>query len=231
MQFLPSLKALGFLAHIIMNFFEYQDRMYGGEAVAMDDALGEYATKIARQQAPKAQKGTEKSARQIVEFSDKGKILSGEELMEHRKHCRAKPGNCPFEKAVDEADDITPNDIKVTKQDVFNRLAAVLTQLFQVAKNLAKPAIAEPKEVENEANPNTPSEEEKTTSDKAVSDEALPDEPNEDAKTVAEIIEGGIEKMVELAKGKGCTVNMDENKGKYTVIGPQKEEKDGTSEG
>ena len=212
-----------------MNFYDFQDRMYGGEAVAMDDALGEAATEAAREAAPDAQHGEEKSAKQIAEFSDKGKILSAEELMEHRKHCRAKPGNCPFEKAVDEADDITPNDIKVTKQDVFNRLAAVLTQLFQVAKNLAKPAIAEPEEVEKEAAPNAPSEDGKQTSDKDVTDEAVPDEPNEDAKMVAEIIEGGLEKMIELAKGQGCMVNMDENKGKYTVIGPQKGETDGTA--
>ena len=212
-----------------MNFYDFQDRMYGGEAVAMDDALGEAATEAAREAAPDAQQGEEKSAKQIAEFSDKGKILSAEELMEHRKHCRAKPGNCPFEKAVDEADDITPNDIKVTKQDVFNRLAAVLTQLFQVAKNLAKPAIAEPEEVEKEAAPNAPSEDGKQTSDKDVTDEAVPDEPNEDAKMVAEIIEGGLEKMIELAKGQGCMVNMDENKGKYTVIGPQKGETDGTA--
>ena len=214
-----------------MNFYDFQDRMYGGEAVAMDDALGEATTEEARKSAPEAQHGEEKSAKQIAEFSDKGKILSAEELMEHRKHCRAKPGNCPFEKAVDEADDITPNDIKVTKQDVFNRLAAVLTQLFQVAKNLAKPAIADPKKVEEEAAPNTPSDTEKKTSDKDVSDEAPPDEPNEDAKIVAEIIEGGLEKMIDLAKGKGCRVNIDENKGKYSVIGPPKGDIGGTAEG
>ena len=40
---------------------------------------------------------------------------------------------------------------------------------------------------------------------------------------VAEIIEGGIEKMVELAKGKGCLVDMDEKNTKYIVKGPDKE--------
>ena len=36
-----------------------------------------------------------------------------------------------------------------------------------------------------------------------------------DKKLVAEIIEGGIERMVELAKGKGCIVDMDDNNTKY----------------
>ena len=213
----------------LMNFYEYQENMYTENSYVMDDALGEAATEVARESAPKAPHGEAESAKQIAEFSNKGHILSSEELIEHRKHCRAKPGNCPFEKAVDEADDITPNEIKITKQDVFNRLSAVLTQLFQVAKNLAKPAIAEPKAVEKEAAPDTPSDNSKNTSDKAVSDEALPDEPNEDARIVAEIIEGGINKMVELAKSKGCMVNMDDAKSKYTVIGPKKDSTVGTA--
>lgn len=32
--------------------------------------------------------------------------LKGETLEEHRKHCKAKPGNCPFEKHIEEADRI-----------------------------------------------------------------------------------------------------------------------------
>lgn len=202
-----------------MNFFDFQEKMY--QKPAMDDAIAEAAAENARKQMAEAPHGEEKSAKQIAEFSAGDKILSGEELIEHRKHCRAKPGNCPFEKAVDEADDITPNEIKVTKQDAYNRLAAVLTQLFQVSKNLAKPAIADPEKVEEEAAPteSTPM----PTADKSAQDEAPePSEPNEDAKLVAEVIEGGIEKMVELAKGKGCLVDMDEESTKYIVKGPQK---------
>lgn len=202
-----------------MNFFDYQERMYSKKTLDADTA--EVITEVAREQTAKAPHGEEKSAKQIAEFSSGDKILSGEELIEHRKHCRAKPGNCPFEKAVDEADNITPNEIKVTKQDAYNRLAAVLTQLFQVSKNLAKPAIADPEKVEEEATPteSTPM----TTADKSAQDEAPePSEPNEDAKLVAEVIEGGIEKMVELAKGKGCLVDMDEESTKYIVKGPQK---------
>lgn len=213
-----------------MNFFEFQEKMYS--RTVNDDALADAATKMARENQAKAAHGTEKSARQIAEFSDKGQLLSAEELLEHRKHCRAKPGNCPFEKAVDEADDITPNEIKVTKQDVFNRLAAVLTQLFQVSKNLAKPAIAEPEAVEAKATPqanlSSVEQDEKQTQDESEDEEKSPssapepDEPNTDAKMVAEIIEGGIEKMVELAKGKGCLVDMDEKGEKYIVKGPVK---------
>lgn len=206
-----------------MNFFEYERKMYSGETVAQDDAVTEAAAQIARQEKPAAPHGQESSAKVIAEFSNKDHILSAEELLEHRKHCRAKPGNCPFEKAVDEADDITPNEIKVTKQDVFNRLAAVLTQLFQVAKNLAKPAIAEPEAVEEAANPTEASNKApKVVSQKTAQDEAPADEPNTDAKIVAEIIEGGIEKMVELAKGKGCSVDMDNKNTKYIVKGPEK---------
>ena len=204
-----------------MNFFDYQNQMYSKSA--QDDAIADAAAAEARQQQAEAPHGEEESAKQIAEFSDKDHILSGEELLEHRKHCRAKPGNCPFEKAVDEADDITPNEIKVTKQDAYNRLAAVLTQLFQVSKNLAKPAIADPEAVEEEAAPN--GEATSTAQDeKPAQDEAPADEPNTDAKIVAEVIEGGIEKMVELAKAKGCLVDMDEKATKYIVKGPSKEE-------
>lgn len=204
-----------------MNFFDYQNQMYSKPA--QDDAIADAAAAEARQQQAEAPHGEEESAKQIAEFSDKNHILSGEELLEHRKHCRAKPGNCPFEKAVDEADDITPNEIKVTKQDAYNRLAAVLTQLFQVSKNLAKPAIADPEAVEEEASPN--GEAASTAQDeKPTQDEAPADEPNTDAKIVAEVIEGGIEKMVELAKAKGCLVDMDEKSTKYIVKGPSKDE-------
>lgn len=207
-----------------MNFYEFERKMYGDEAVAQDDAVTEAATQMARQEKPTAPHGQESSAKVIAEFSDKDHILSAEELIEHRKHCRAKPGNCPFEKAVDEADDITPNEIKVTKQDVFNRLAAVLTQLFQVAKNLAKPAIAEPEAVEETITVSETADKAPNAGEnKVAQDEAPADEPNTDAKMVAEIIEGGIEKMVELAKGKGCLVDMDEKNTKYIVKGPDKE--------
>lgn len=203
-----------------MNFFDYQDRMYSRPA--KDDAITDAAIAEARADKGKAPSGEEESAKAIAEFSDKDEILSAEEMTEHRKHCKAKPGNCPFEKAVDEADDITPNEIKVTKQDVFNRLAAVLTQLFQVAKNLAKPAIADPEAVEEEAAPSNgqPSE----PSVKTAQDEAPTDEATTDAKIVAEVIEGGIERMVELAKAKGCLVDMDEKSTKYIVKGPSKDE-------
>lgn len=213
-----------------MNFFEFERQMYDpDEAIAMDDALSKAATEAARENAEKANAGTEKSAKQIAEFSKAGEILSAEELIEHRKHCRAKPGNCPFEKAVDEADDITPNDINVTKQDVFNRLAAVLTQLFQVAKNLAKPAITDTEAVEEKVEVEEKSA--NTAQQKTAQDEEPEDgvshtpetiETNTDAKMVAEIIEGGIEKMVELAKSKGCLVDMDEKNTKYIVKGPEK---------
>lgn len=206
-----------------MNFFEYQEGLYNGDKEAMDDAVGEAAVQMARESKPAAPHGMESSAKVIAEFSKKDHILSAEELVEHRKHCKAKPGNCPFEKAVDEADEITPNEIKVTKQDVFNRLAAVLTQLFQVAKNLAKPAIAEPKAVERAASPQPPNQSaDNKPKETTAEDEAPPDETNADAKIVAEIIEGGIEKMVELAKGKGCLVDMDKNNTKYIVHGPDK---------
>lgn len=204
-----------------MNFFDYQNQMYSKSA--QDDAISEAAAAEARKQHAEAPHGEEESAKQIAEFSDKDHILSGEELLEHRKHCRAKPGNCPFEKAVDEADDITPNEIKVTKQDVFNRLAAVLTQLFQVSKNLAKPAIANPDAVEDNATVSN-GDSATATDEKPAQDEAPNDETSTDAKIVAEIIEGGIEKMVELAKAKGCLVDMDEKSTKYIVKGPSKEE-------
>lgn len=217
-----------------MNYFEFERNLYSNEKTAMDDALAEaaaQAAKLARSVIPDAPHHQKSSAKVVAQYSKKDHILSAEELMEHRKHCRAKPGNCPFEKAKDEADEITPNEIKVPKQNVYNRLAAVLTQMFLVAKNLSKAAIADPEAVEEKADPATPPSEKPIADDptggaspqKIAQDEAPqgPDEPNTDAKIVAEILEGGIEKMVELAKGKGCMVTMDEKKSKYIVKGPQ----------
>lgn len=206
-----------------MNFFDFEQKLYQGETVAMDDTIADAARAVV----PDAPHAQESSAKVIAEFSNKDKILSAEEIIEHRKHCRAKPGNCPFEKAKDEADEITPNDIKITKQNVYNRLATILTQMFQMAKNLAKPAIAEPEEVEVKADIVTETKESAAPSAKTTQDEAPEDEPNTDAKIVAEIIEGGIEKMVELAKGKGCTVDMDSKNTKYIVKGPSEETSNG----
>lgn len=209
-----------------MNYFEFERAMYEREKVALDDSNATLNAEVARRNTPEAKAGTEKSAKPIAEFSKGMKILSSEELMEHRKHCRAKPGNCPFEKAVDEADDITPKDIKVTKQEVFDRLAAVMTQMFQMAKNLAKPAIADAEKVEENVSPTIDSDNSKATTGEKVTGDEAPDsnkDTNEDAKIVAEIIEGGIEKMVELAKNKGCSVKMDDNNTRYIVQGPAKQ--------
>lgn len=199
-----------------MNYYEYRQKLYNGEKTTLDGDYGS-SGQIGASSQGKSAGSNDNSAKPIAEFSRANKILSADELIAHRKHCRAKPGNCPFEKAVDEADDITSNNIKVTKQVVFTRLANMLTQMFQVAKNLAKPAIVDPEKVESipvqDSNENG-------TKDKATTDEAPKADTNEDAKLVAEVIEGGIEKMVELAKSKGCSVEMDENNTKYIVKGP-----------
>lgn len=62
-------------------------------------------------------------------------------LAEHRKHCKADPGNCPFEKAFREIDELNPEDIKVTKSQAYDRLAVALTQLFALGSDIAKTAI------------------------------------------------------------------------------------------
>ena len=66
------------------------------------------------------------------------------------------------------------------------------------------------------------------TDEKPTQDEAPVNEANEDAKLVAEIIEGGIERMVEMAKERGCIVDMDEKSTKYIVQGPSKDQQDNT---
>ena len=210
-----------------MNYFEFERKVNAPAKSTMDDALGEAATEVARQGIPPAPHGMESSAKVIAEFSNKDRILSAEEIIEHRKHCRAKPGNCPFEKARDEADDISPTDINITKQTIFNRFAALLTQMFNMSKNLAKPAIAEPEKVEEKVDPSTPPTKTSTSTppSSVAQDEAPDDEPNADAKLVAEIIESGIQKMVDMAKNNGCIVNMDEKKSKYIVSGPPKDQK------
>lgn len=62
-------------------------------------------------------------------------------LAEHRKHCKAEPGNCPFEKAFREIDMFSPDDVKVTKQMAYDRLAIAMTQLFALGADVAKTAI------------------------------------------------------------------------------------------
>lgn len=191
-----------------LDYFAFERAYYGTARTAQDADLTNQAVENARAATPPAPHRQKSSAEVIAEYSDKDKILSAEEMIEHRKHCRAKPGNCPFEKAKDEADDISPKDIHITKQTVFNRFAALLTQMFTMAKNLAKPAIAEPTKVEANAE------------GAVAQDESPANEPNPDAKLVAELIESGIEKMVELAKSNGCFVDMNESKSKYIVRGP-----------
>ena len=101
------------------------------------------------------------------------------------------------------------------------RFAALLTQMFNMSKNLAKPVITEPEKVVEKA-------EDKSGVEKTAQDEA-PEVPTaaavDDAKIVAEIIESGMQHMVELAKSKGCRVEMDEKKSKYIVDGPKQDMK------
>lgn len=186
-----------------MNYFEYETKFYGKDKDAMDgnpQANQEGGTK---ENEPKAPHGQESSAKVIKEFSRNNRILSSEELIAHRKVCKAKPGNCPFEKALDEVDEVTPNEIKVSSQDVFNRLAQMLTQLFLVAKNIAKPAIIEV--------------------EKREGIEKVGGDTSEEAKIVAETLERGIERMVEYAQSKGCEVDMDKENTKYIVKAPIKD--------
>lgn len=64
--------------------------------------------------------------------------LKGETLEEHRKHCKAKPGNCPFEKHVEEADRIASGG-KPTKSSYeqtdskFRKMRNELQQKFREA--------------------------------------------------------------------------------------------------
>ena len=211
-----------------MNFYEFRDKQYGWDKVAQDDTPEEATAKAmgknAREAIPFAPHHQNSSAKVIAQYSHKNRILSADEIIAHRKVCRAKPGNCPFEKAVDEADDITPNKIDITKQEVYNRLAAMLTQLFLAAKNLAKPAIADAEKVEEESDVvHKDSAPKSDASEKSTQDEYPEEDTNTDAKIVAEVLEAGINKMVELAKSKGCKVEMDEKKSRYIVSGPTKD--------
>lgn len=58
---------------------------------------------------------------------DARRTPKGETLAEHRRHCRAKPSNCPFEKEADKADSLpsaTPSkctDFKATVKDLYDR--------------------------------------------------------------------------------------------------------------
>lgn len=208
-----------------MNYFEFERMDNAPSKVTMDDTLGEAAAKVAREGVPPAPHGMNSSAKVIAEFSNKNRILSAEEITEHRKHCRAMPGNCPFEKAKDEADDISPKDINITKQAVFNRFAALLTQMFNMSKNLAKPAIADQEKVEElSGHKETTTHDHSDKKESTAQDESPDLDTNPDAKLVAEIIESGIQKMVDMAKNNGCAVDMDAKKSRYIVSGPPKDQ-------
>lgn len=208
-----------------MGFYDFEKKYYEGAAdvPTMDSPIND---KVARAAVPPSPKGDTNSAKVIAEYSKKDRILSAEELMEHRKHCRAKPGNCPFEKARDEADDITPAQVHITKTTVFVRFASLLTQMFTMAKNLAKPALVDTEKLNAEADKaEVDADSAPKSKPSAPAQDAIPLAPSaevqDDSQMVAEIIEKGIETMVEMAKSKGCTVTMDPKKSKYLVEGPK----------
>jgi len=59
-----------------------------------------------------------------------------ETLAEHRKHCKAEPGKCPFERLYDETDDLVLTDT-AKKPDNYERLAQTMTAIFQFGKDVA----------------------------------------------------------------------------------------------
>lgn len=59
-----------------------------------------------------------------------------ETLAEHRRHCKAAPGECPFEKLYDDADDLIVDDDE-KKPDNYQRLANLMTETFQFANDVS----------------------------------------------------------------------------------------------
>jgi hypothetical protein len=104
-----------------------------------------------REAVAKAQDAAEQTVREnpFIKESEANLVAEGkthrtpktETLAEHRKHCKAEPGNCPFEKAFREIDTFSPEVVKVTKQMVYDRLAIAMTQLFALGADVAKSAI------------------------------------------------------------------------------------------
>ena len=60
-----------------------------------------------------------------------------ETLAEHRKHCQAQPGDCPFERIYNEADDLIVEDPE-KKPDNYERLAKTMTGMFKLANDVSK---------------------------------------------------------------------------------------------
>ena len=113
-----------------------------------------------------------------------------ETLAEHKQHCKAEPGNCPFEKAYYDADELSMDKPETSKPILYDRLAMALTQLYALSAEVARAAI---------------------------------DDDSESAKTVADAIEGGIERIREICEKAGCTVEMDDAKSKYIIVPPKSE--------
>lgn len=84
---------------------------------------------------------TAKSAEKLDEQNLAQPRGGRETLAEHKQHCKAEPGNCPFEKAFYEADDLGDPAPKTTKPILYDRLSMALTQLYALGAEVAKSAI------------------------------------------------------------------------------------------
>lgn len=117
-----------------MGFYDYEKEHLRKVAAAQDEDN------------PSGGEKKEDAAKQdnevIGKEPDDRKILDVEELQEHRKHCEAKPGNCPFEKVYNNIDDLSAPEPKISKEKGYDRLAMAMTQLYALAADMAKNAMS-----------------------------------------------------------------------------------------
>lgn len=120
-----------------MSFYTFDKDNLKRIATAQDEASGSVAVSMPTQKVF-GEGGESNKAKE-----DEKKGPKRETLAEHLQHCKAKPGNCPFEKAYREIDEFDPDDDKVTKAQAYDRLAIAMTQMFALASDIAKTAIDE----------------------------------------------------------------------------------------
>lgn len=122
-----------------MGYYDFDKQNLERIATAQDEEAAQ-ASGAQNQQPSEKKDGNDGEERNNNE-GEGNRIPKRETLAEHLQHCKAEPGNCPFEKAYNEIDDLVPDGEKVTKKQAYDRLAIAMTQMFALAADVAKTAI------------------------------------------------------------------------------------------
>lgn len=122
-----------------MGYYDFDKQNLKRIATAQDEEAAQ-ASGASSPQVAEKKDGDDGEERKEGE-GEGNRVPKRETLAEHLQHCKAEPGNCPFEKAYNDIDNLVPDDEKVTKKQAYDRLAIAMTQMFALAADVAKTAI------------------------------------------------------------------------------------------